>query len=358
MRQNSFWSACEEIPGATAVEAEWRIKAGSGYETAKAFLKPRQELACCYPCTSRPPCTCHHRVVDHGGGSIVAVCVCEGQGCRNEQLTKTDLVIYELNTRKLCDAIGQALSLAVISAVITQGVVDFSPIINTTHVGYDQPTMGYSFPVYLTVQNDSDAFYSVVTTLVATNETPFVLVTPTPDWITPGIRSLVALRKSLLLTVPDVLLFSETGLVIASPAVQMMLERFHTGALPSASEQSSMRFFLTPAGSSWADVKISFIYGDKVAIKVKHITGTFNWGEMGMSNKKNGDPTAQWELLTAFARGHGTLDWTSSNAHLNNQKRKEILAKNLQAFFRIEGDPFTYDKQIKGWETKFAIEPD
>lgn len=116
--KKSFWSACESIPGLAAVEAEWRQKAGRDFDVAKTFLKPRQELATCYPCTRKHPCACHHQVVDHGNGNIVAVCCCDPQGCDILPLTNADLVIYELNTRKLCAEIGKALSLQVMDTKV------------------------------------------------------------------------------------------------------------------------------------------------------------------------------------------------------------------------------------------------
>ncbi|WP_157067615.1 hypothetical protein [Desulfosarcina cetonica] len=77
-----------------------------------------------------------------------------------------------------------------------------------------------------------------------------------------------------------------------------------------------------------------------------------------MANKKNGDPTVQWELLRTFSDEHGVLDWSSNKADRRNQKRREILATNLRDFFRIEGDPFRLTDDGKGWQALFLISPD
>ena len=57
--------------------------------------------------------------------------------------------------------------------------------------------------------------------------------------------------------------------------------------------------------------------------------------------------------LRAFAAGGGILTWRSPGANRRNQKRRELLARALQAFFRIEGDPIV--PQDDGWRTRFAI---
>jgi hypothetical protein len=77
---------------------------------------------------------------------------------------------------------------------------------------------------------------------------------------------------------------------------------------------------------------------------------------MGMSDRRNCKPTKQWELLRSFARGHGVLIVDRKTARDLNQKRREILAKDLKAFFRIPGEPIEPIK--KGWKTVFSLEPD
>ena len=79
----------------------------------------------------------------------------------------------------------------------------------------------------------------------------------------------------------------------------------------------------------------------------------FNYAQLGLANRKNGSPSVQWELLRAFAAGGGTLTWRSPAADRRNQKRRQLLARALQAFFRIEGDPIV--PQDDGWRTRFAI---
>jgi hypothetical protein len=74
---------------------------------------------------------------------------------------------------------------------------------------------------------------------------------------------------------------------------------------------------------------------------------------VGLANRKTGRPSVQWELLSAFAAGNGTLTWRSPQADRRNQKRRELLARSLRRFFRLEEDPF--EPYSNGWRTKFQV---
>jgi hypothetical protein len=138
------------------------------------------------------------------------------------------------------------------------------------------------------------------------------------------------------------------------------LERIEAkkSALGKVDKPSPPTTFPTPAGALWEDVVIRFKDGHTVSIKVKSARGVFNYTQMGMANKKNGEPTVQWNLLRTFSNEHGVLDWSSKEADQRNQKRREILATNLRGFFRIEGDPFRLTDDGKGWQARFEILPE
>lgn len=119
-----------------------------------------------------------------------------------------------------------------------------------------------------------------------------------------------------------------------------------------------MTHFPTPPDATWEDVSIQFRDGHTVSVKASDVTGVFTYAEMGMVDRRSGKPTVQWKLLRAFAAGHGLLDWASREADRKNQKRRELLARDLRAFFRIEGDPFSVMEDGRGWRTRFAICPE
>lgn len=119
-----------------------------------------------------------------------------------------------------------------------------------------------------------------------------------------------------------------------------------------------MSKFPTPPGSHWNELQIKFRDGHTISATIRTETKVYHYAQMGMANSKNGNPTLQWQLLGAFAEGHGVLDWQSRHADTRNQKRREVLAKNLMAFFGIDSDPFRLTSDGKGWEAIFKVQPE
>lgn len=349
-----FWAACETLIGQAAVEAEWKRLAGDDYNAAKAFLRPLQEHATSYPCPNEPQCACSHRVVDHGNGCIVAVCRCDPPCCDKVLLTKSDLVIYELDRPLLYAAITDALLLQPVPA-------DVPGLPWVTRIGFDSPCAGYRFPVYLILTPGRERFRNAVFTLAAKTVDPFILIAATGRGCEPECLDLLNTRKALFLTLSDILNIDKASKPAVDEHILRLLDRFHVAAIPAlqpdSREADPITFFSTPANASWNDVCIRFLDGHTVSVLVGNKSGVYNFVQMGMSKRNSATPTAQWKLLEAFANGHGVFDWKNEHADRTQKKQKQLLAQALRDFFRIDGDPFQYVEELKGWEARFDIEP-
>ncbi len=340
-RPTGIWHAFEAIPGTAAVNIEWKALLGSDYETAKVFLRPNGKMAASHPCMVQRGCGCEHEVVVHDSEDIVAVCRCE-RGCETFSLQRSDIVVYELNRRAL-DA-----SLAKVFGLVeeTDSAIDLP---GTTRIGVYSPYAGYRFPVYLTIQMEPDDFNRILDGLLSRNDNPFILLAPTRNHCTSMAEKRLAAKGSIFVPLSE----------NVSRQFQLLRSMDDIFAnLPRPEENDARLFFPTPPDAIWENVSIRFKDGHTVSIKVKSVGGVFNYTQMGMANKKNGDPTLQWKLLETFAEERGTLDWSSDKADRKNQKRRELLAANLREFFRIEGDPFKMTKDGKGWQARFLISPE
>ena len=352
MKENNpkgFWQSLERIPGLAAVQAEWRAFMGEDFEFAKKLLRPNGKLASSHPCMIKPDCGCYHDVVIHGDDDIVAVCHCE-RGCEIFALKKADIIVYELNRNAL------ETSLVEVFGLFKESKSD-TDIRGTIHVGVYSPFAGFRFPVYLTMQLEIDDFKGVVDALLGRNNSSFILLIPTRDHLTARTEKLLMDKKSIAVVLSETAEITDNHKIHSLLSLDSILQEFRTVNLPSSDHDGAIAFFPTPADAKWSDVSVQFKDGYTVSIKVKSVSGVFNYTQMGMANKKNSNPTVQWDLLSTFATEHGTLDWTSSQAHRRNQKRREILAANLRAFFRIEGDPFRLTKDGKGWQSRFQLYP-
>ncbi len=345
-----FWHALEVVPGAAAVDAEWKARFGIDYGAAKDFLRPNGKVASSHPCTVPRGCGCEHDVVIHGADDIVAVCRCE-RGCETFPLQRSDVVVYELNRPALDAALAKAFGLFKETDADTD-------LHGTTCIGVYSPYAGYRFPVYLAIQIEPDDFNEMIDGLLGRNDTPFILLAPTRDLCNAKAEKRLADKRSIFVPLSEnVVLNDKQQLRLLRPSDEI-LGQFNGANLPSPKEDGSTAFFPTPPDAAWGDMSIRFKDGHTVSIKVKSAGGVFNYTQMGMANKKNGDPTVQWELLKVFADEHGVLDWSSNKAHRLNQKRRELLAGKLRDFFRIEGDPFRMTINGKGWQARFLISSD
>ena len=170
-RSTGFWQALETVPGVAAVDAEWKVRFGSDYGTAKAFLRPNGKLASSHTCLVQRGCGCEHEVVVHDSEDIVAVCRCE-RGCETFALQRSDIVVYELDRPALDTALAKVFGLI----EETDAGTDLP---GTTRIGVYSPYAGYRFPVYLTIQIEPDDFSEVLDGLLGRNEAPFLLLAPT-----------------------------------------------------------------------------------------------------------------------------------------------------------------------------------
>ena len=223
MKQKSFWSACEMIIGPAAVELEWKQLAGGEYEGAKVFLRPMQELATRYPCMRSYICGCDHRVVIHSEDDIVGVCTCNPQACETFRLTKSDIIIYELDRPMLHRTIVEALSLE-------PAEVEIPNVRWTTQMGYYSPRLGVRCPVVLTIQTEPADYRSVISVLAARNSEPFIIIAPTVNLLPPDVLEILSLRKSALFTLSDILTMHGSGRITASPSCRAMVVRFRSQA--------------------------------------------------------------------------------------------------------------------------------
>ena len=346
-----FWRALETIPGLAAVPAEWRSLLGAEHAATKAFFRPNGKLADSYPCPRPGGCGCTHAVIVHSSDDIVAVCRCEPRRCETTGLTREDIVVYEVDSVALCRAVAAALQIDFEEAPVDG---PFMP----RRLGVYSPFAGFRFQVFLTIQVELDDFERIVEGLVAKNDAPFILLAPTDNMYGQVCEDLLKKRKACFLPLWDMLAWDGQGSFSVEPSIEDILAEFRSSVLPDPSVGSTAVFFPTPPDAHWEDVSIRFVDGHTVSIKAKEAKGVYNYTQMGMASRRNGNPTVQWDLLQIIVDELGILDWSSRKADRKIQKRRELLARNLRHFFRIEGDPFRLTDDRRGWRTRFYILPD
>ncbi len=344
-----IWSTLEDLPGLAAPALEWQQRLGVEFAHIQALLRPTSELATAIDCPSPGGEGCPRRVVDHGNGEIVAVCGDSPRNCDTVKLTRTDIVIHRLDEKALCGMLTKALGLSAPAAIGTgqAGVL---------HVGDFEPIAGRRFPVHLFIQGDAQSLGDLASRLWAATTTAFILLTPTRQQVALDLAEKLAGWKARVAALSDLLVWNGSAFV-ATEAATTMLTEFRAAVMPDDGTVNKERF-PTPAGASWGDVSIKFVDGHSVSVRCKSESGVFNFTQMGMVDRRNGEPDVQWALLYSLAAGHGQISWRSGSADAKNKKRKQTLNERLTAFFGIRGEATVWDDGAKVYRCCFVLLPE
>jgi len=341
-----LWRALEQIPGARAAMIEWQNRLGADLDRVRSLLIPTDRHAEILPVANDPYAS--YRVVRHGDDDIVGVH--DGTG-ETIMLSKKEVLIYRLDHHRLLQGIAVVLGLKL-------AVEPLEGVSNAYRAGTYRPFAGYAFPAFLVLPLESRDLQAAVECVVSRNPSPFILLTPTGDCLRPACESLLREQKGCSLALSDTIDLDQRGQWVPSASAQQRLAAFLNEIVPQSGGTNQPAFFPTPANATWSDVKIRFFDGHTVMVKVGEAAGKFLFSELGMADGRTKKPNKQWELLRSFAKGNGVMTWKSPDSDRRNQKRREYLADNLKAFFRIDGEPIVLTNDKKGWRTVFSLESD
>jgi len=339
-----FWRSLEMLIGWGTVTAEWKQMTNGEYHIVRRFLRPSEGLATFYP--HPDPGIRIYRVVTQGPDDHVGVCDETGERI---DLKDEDLVLWELDRPVLGRALAAALGVR-----YDEEPVERLPTV--VRIGYFVPLAGYSFPVYLAIPSSNSDFPRVIGRLVLSQETPMIILATTRRLLTQWEEELFDRRKTCFLSLEESVQVGADGRMVLTPGGRQRIEDFRQAVVPDAEQDGSVSFFPTPADATWRQVRIRLLDGHTASVVVGEVRGVFNYAQMGMANRKNAAPSVQWELLRIFAARGGVLTWQSPQADRKNQKRRELLARALKEFFRIDRDPFATCGD--GWQALFQIETD
>ena len=116
------------------------------------------------------------------------------------------------------------------------------------------------------------------------------------------------------------------------------------------------KFFPTPTGTQWKDIRIDMVSRESLVVRVGGITKRFHGFDMGFRDRRRVDMlNKQWDLLETLAMNNGTLNWDAKGFKRPTQKRIEELNKLLRYFFGLPDNPIAPYKKLVGWVAKFQI---
>jgi hypothetical protein len=308
----------------------------------EAWLRPTDHLLASFTGSSED----HLPITVHPGECAVAVC--PESGARYD-IPHESRVIYEFDQAAAVGALAAALE--------TTGPCEaLRP--DLWRLGSWSPIAGEFFPVFLSLPSEQEVFRSHLGLASASADRPFLLFTGTDRWYTSEVIGLVRGRRGGIAPIGRAITVQPDGTCSPTVGLAAIFKEFLREHAPAALNTKPQRRFPTPAGATWGDVRIRFVDGHTVHVDVKGVDHRMSYQDMGLEDKRKRAPNKQFLLLLAFANARGELTWKSKAASPDNQKRRERLAKALQSFFGISGDPFEFDDDLKGWRARFRIEPE
>ncbi len=192
-----FWPAVESLPSLAAVETEWLAHLRGDYHLIKPLLRPRKDRASSFP---RPDGGLPYQVIEHGRNDLVGVCQETGETIT---LSRSQLVVYELDPQRLAAQVAGALGLGAANRVVGQDGRLFS-------LGNFRPT-GHSVAAFLILPSDAAEVTSGVASLISLGLSPFLILTPTRRLVTGELDLRLRSVGSATLPLVDALVVSDDG---------------------------------------------------------------------------------------------------------------------------------------------------
>lgn len=386
MTRKGLWPTLERLPSLEAVLAEWQDVLGKDFSNAEPFLIPTNRHSPIYPCTNKSPCGCYHEIIKHPSGRIIAACRCETRECKTILLQSKDSIIYALDSQKFSKAIQNALNF------IANGSASSATAQNRWLVGTHGDTHS---PVYFLAKNSEDDFLKGLEDLINAGSVPFILLTPSNQFRTQGIQTILQRQKATMIPLAPALSFKSPGKFSISQSIQPVLEQFKQGltegkTIIRTSQEKTITPIPLPSGAKWEDITIEFADGHNLNIKCKGKTFRRDYKEMGFEDSKSRKPNKQWEFLNQLANSQGEIAWEKSSSRKavgtrrteqdfgyeydeddsstsqnkgfsiikapdKTKKIKQLLSQTLKTAFQIQSDPFFPYRKAKAYKIRLKL---
>lgn len=342
------WRKITELTGGKGVLSEWR-----GFPNE--FLQITQEQALAIPCGSSSGC--YMNVVKHEANDLVGICTAEPRRCDKRALTKSEVVVYNLNNIKLFNSIAEALSFTVLPEKIAD-------IPSLSVIGNINPQAELKFPVFIFLGQTSSQVDKTVSTLCMNQTAPFLLILPFGSMASHTSLDAANKCKSKIIGLDDIFEITNNGNMRSKKSINTAISNWLEQILP----QSDNLKFPTPAGTHWNNITITFISRDIISIKCGesasvnyerlHIPGMF------VATHREKKPTDKWFLLMAFALWGPNLNMDDLKKLFGHddwdrmRTQKSQLSKSLKDFFGIKSDPISYISGSKEYQPNIIIRQD
>ena len=106
--------------------------------------------------------------------------------------------------------------------------------------------------------------------------------------------------------------------------------------------------------TSWTEIEVAFLSDERIEVCINGQRKTYNYGELGFEDRRDGKPSRAWVMLREIAGRNGTIPKPEAGKNRAAiQKRIEEIRERLRTHFKIEGDPVPFNGNA--YQTSFKI---
>ena len=338
MMISKFWKALDELTDGGSSHWGWQQRLGEEWKAVAPFLPATGKMAASLPCPNPGGEGCPRQVVLNRDGTASAVCGDSPKSCKALDVSIDAIRVHALDARRFATALVAAFELSPPTRQPAPSLI--------MRLGTRERAAGLGVPVLLCVPGSTPRATPQDLDEILETPAPVVLLCPTtaslPDTVAEPLRrhgvTLIPLDVAVIARGPGKFALTPQGDVV----MQGLLGQLDDMAAQSKGPQ---RAWDLPSGATWEKMTIRFTTEAVIAVTFADQTRRFEPEDIGMRNKKNGQPTSAWTHLLALAVNKGRLPLRHSNIHETHkyQRQMQTLTRSLQAAFGIETKPIISD---------------
>ncbi len=162
----SLWQCLDQVEGLSAAFIHWEHAFEGAFHAFEPYLRPTSRRATRIPCPTPCEKTCYRHVIEHAPNDWVAACP---EGLPALPLSKQDILVYEVNVRKLCGTLAYALH-------IEPGYEPILGLPKAWRLGIYSATPMERTPVFLSLYREPASFKRIAVELLFQNSIPLIVL--------------------------------------------------------------------------------------------------------------------------------------------------------------------------------------
>ena len=355
-----FWKSLDKIPGAATDQRDWSRQLKGDWQHAQIFLKPTGRLVKEIACPSPGGDGCPRKVVRLDDRRFRAVCGNKPADCDTITLTANDIAVLALDRKKL-----SATLCTILGAAPAGERAEGAAML----VGSHSVRAGARIPVILVIPGPMPGD---TLRLWPAGGGPAAIVTPTATSLPSQTMSAFEEAGHTLLNLSDIVDVDGQHRLCGSLPAETLLAAARQKIKTAA--RASRHAWILPPDALWEEVTLQFTSDDRLLVRFRGETRTFDAFEFGMTSQKNNSATDAWGFLQVIVRNGGRVSWDDNRKQVDTarvrkagnsalrkpdptsllRKNKQAVSRHLKSTFGLLDDPIKREGR-RAYKARFKV---